>query len=150
MTERRIEMDYASYADYYQYTQYTAEPTVADTLMGPIVSALSGISLIISLVSIVAMWFLFEKAGESGIVSIIPIYGTWKMYEIVYGSGWKCLLLFVPVLGYVVSWMFYIRLAQVFGKGALDIFLLLFFTPIGLLKLAFGNARYHRPCRSFL
>ncbi|MBQ7002364.1 MAG: hypothetical protein IJN57_00135 [Oscillospiraceae bacterium] len=143
-------MDYASYADYYQYTQYTAEPTVADTLMGPIVSALSGISLIISLVSIVAMWFLFEKAGESGIVSIIPIYGTWKMYEIVYGSGWKCLLLFVPVLGYVVSWMFYIRLAQAYGKSVLFGIGMLFFPPIFMLILAFGDAKYWGPVSSFI
>ncbi len=143
-------MDYASYADYYQYTQYTNEPTAADALLGPIVSALSGISLIISLVSIVAMWFLFEKAGESGIVSIIPIYGTWKMFEIVYGSGWKFLLLFVPVLGYVVSWMFYIRLAQAYGKSILFGIGMLFFTPIFMLILAFGDAKYWGPVSSFI
>ncbi len=103
-----------------------------------------------SILLIVANWIIFKKARTPGWYSIIPFVCNYALFDIVYGNGWKFLLLLVPGLNTVVMIMLYVRLAQVFGKGALDIFLLLFFTPIGLLKLAFGNARYQRPCRSFL
>lgn len=105
---------------------------------------------IASILLIAANWIIFKKARTPGWYSIIPFLCNYALFDIVYGNGWKFLLLLVPGLNTVVMIMLYVRLAQVFGKGGLDIFLLLFFTPIGLLKLAFGNARYQRPCRSFL
>lgn len=50
-----------------------------------------GISIAFGIVHIIAMWKLFEKAGEPGWTSIIPIYNYLQMIKIATGSyflGW--------------------------------------------------------------
>ncbi len=108
------------------------------------------ISLILSVVTIIATWKLFDKAGHEGWKSLIPIYNAYVLFEIVYGSGWKFLLCFVPFLNYVVSVMFYIRMAQAYGKGIGFGILNIFFYPITMCILAFGDSYYEGPCDSFI
>lgn len=109
------------------------------------------ISLAFSVIFIIANWKLFERAGEAGWKSIIPILNVYTMFKIVYGSGWKFLLLFVPILGEVLAIAYYIRLAQVYGKSTGFGIGLLFLMPIFYLILAFdNNAQYTGPCSSFL
>lgn len=112
-------------------------------------------SLVVWAVGILSSWFLFEKAGEPGWMSIIPGLGIWKMFEIVYGAGWKCLLLLVPVLNLVVLIAFCFRLPQAYGKeGPYMVvygFATLFFSPIVYAVLAFHpNTLYSGPCYKFL
>lgn len=38
--------------------------------------------LVLSILSIVAMWFIFEKAGEAGWKSLIPLYNVYIMFKI--------------------------------------------------------------------
>lgn len=50
-----------------------------------------GISIAFGIVQIIAMWKLFEKAGEPGWTSIIPVYNYLQMIKIATGSyflGW--------------------------------------------------------------
>ena len=109
------------------------------------------ISIAVSIVSIVAMWFLFEKAGEAGWKAIIPLYNAYTMFKIIYGNGWKCLLLLVPLLNIVVSIMYCYRIAQVYGKSTLFSILTIFFSPIMLIILAFDkSATYQGPVSSFV
>ncbi len=110
----------------------------------------SVISLIFSGVMLLANWFLFEKAGEPGWMSLVPFLNTYKMFEIVYGSGWKFLLLLVPILNIAVIIGYAFRLAEAYGKGIVFGFINLFFAPIGTLLLAFGNARYAGPVYKFI
>lgn len=109
------------------------------------------ISLAFSVIFIIANWRLFERAGEDGWKSIIPILNVYTMFKIVYGSGWKFLLLFVPILGGVLGIAYYIRLAQAYGKSTGFGIGLLLLMPIFYLMLAFdNNAQYQGPCSSFL
>lgn len=102
-------------------------------------------SLILSVVMIVAYWRLYEKAGEPGWASIIPIYSQWVMCRIAFGSGLYMLLLFVPVVNFVIAIMFIFKLASAFGKGIGFGLGLLFLSPIFILLLAFGDAEYVGP-----
>lgn len=99
---------------------------------------------------LLANWFLFEKAGEPGWYSIIPLFSIYKMFEIVYGNGWKALLLLVPLLNIVVGVAFAFRYAQAYGQGILWGFIMLFFPNVATLYLAFGPARYTGPVYKFI
>lgn len=104
----------------------------------------------LSVLMLVAQWRLFTKAGEPGWACLIPIYNGYVMFKIVYGQGWKYFLLLVPVLGSILALAYYIRMAQVYGKGIGFGIANLFFTPITMLILAFGDADYTGPIDSFM
>ena len=109
------------------------------------------ISLALYVLIVIGNWKLFEKAGEDGWKSIIPFLNTYIMFKIVYGSGWKFLLLLVPILGEVLLIAYYIRLAQAYGKSTGFGIGMIFLTPIFYLMLAFdNNAQYIGPCTSFI
>ncbi|MCR5718217.1 MAG: DUF5684 domain-containing protein [Oscillospiraceae bacterium] len=109
------------------------------------------VSLAIGILSIVALWFLFTKAGKEGWKAIIPFLNCYEEYDIVYGNGWKCLLLLVPILNIAVSIMFSFRLAQAYGKGTGFAILTIFFPQIMMLIMAFdSNTQYVGPCDKFL
>jgi hypothetical protein len=98
----------------------------------------------VSLLIIVALWVVFQKAGESGWKSLVPIYNIYILLMISGVPGWWLILLFIPVVGLVVHLLVMLALAGKFGKGALfgiGLFLLpMFFYPL----LAFGGAQYER------
>ena len=105
-------------------------------------TASSIISLALSLIMIAALWIIFTKAGEKGWKSIIPIYSTYILFKIVYGSGWRFLLLLIPIVNIIIAIMYDFDMAKSFGKGAGFGLGLLFLSPIFLLILAFGSAEY--------
>ncbi len=107
-------------------------------------------SLIVTVLLIVAMWKLFEKAGHGGWKSLIPIYNVFILCRIVYGAGIKCLLFFVPILNIIVSIMFWFRLAEAYGKGIGFGVGLLFLPNVFTLILAFGDAQYDGPVSDVL
>ena len=131
-------MDYSSMLDTYQQTSSGGN-------LGS-----SVISFAASIIAVVAWWFLNVKAGEEGWAAIIPFYNVWVQFRIVYGSGWKCLLLLVPLLNIVVYIMFSIRLAQVYGQGIGMGIVCLLFPTVGYCILAFGPGSYRGPVYSFL
>ncbi len=98
---------------------------------------------ILSIVSIVAMWKIFTKAGEEGWKSIIPFYNSYTLFRIAGRNGWGFLLLLIPLVNIVVFVMVSIDLAKHFGKDAFfGVVGLFFFSVIGYLMLAFGDAKY--------
>ena len=99
--------------------------------------------LVLLVVSIVAAWKVFEKAGEKGWKILIPFYNLYTLFRIAGRNGWWMLALFVPFVNIVVGVMLALDLAKHFGKGALfAIFGLILFPYVGTLMLAFGEAKY--------
>jgi hypothetical protein len=95
---------------------------------------------------IVAQWKIFEKAGEAGWKSLIPFYGGYVLFQIAGRNGLGFLLLFIPLVNIVVGIMLAIDLAKHFGKSAaFGVVGLFFFNVIGMLMLAFGDAKYVGP-----
>lgn len=106
------------------------------------------ICIAIAVLMIVASWKILTKAGRPGWASIIPFYNYYIEFEMVGMNGWLFLLLLVPIANIVISIMYNIKLAQVFGKGTGFAIGLIFLNPIFLLILAFGSAQYQGPQQS--
>lgn len=116
---------------------------------GALYSALATYSiviLIIGILSIVAMWKVFVKAGKPGWASLIPVYNMVVLYQIVGLNPWLILLYFVPIVNYIAIIVLTImqcsRLAKAFGKGTGYAVGLFFLNTIFMLMLGFGDAEY--------
>ena len=103
------------------------------------------ISAILSVISIVATWRLFEKADVAGWKCLIPIYNLYKEVEIVTGSGWMFLLLLIPLVNIGFLIWFYIQMAKAYGKEPLFAVGLIFLGLVFEMILAFGDAQYVGP-----
>lgn len=102
--------------------------------------------LAISVLSIVAMWKIFSKAGEAGWKALIPFYNIVVFLNIIGRPVWWILLLFIPVVNIVVSIITALDLAKSFGRSEVfAIFGLLLFSPIGHLIIAFSRDTYKGP-----
>lgn len=91
---------------------------------------------------IVVGWKLFTKAGQPGWASIIPIYNTIVYLQIAGRPIWWIILLFIPIVNFVVSIIVIIDFCRKFGKGTGFAVLTIFFSFITLPMLAFGSAEY--------
>ena len=89
-----------------------------------------------------ALWKIFSKAGEPGWKSLVPIYGTVVFLRIVERPWWWLLLLVIPIVNFIPSIMICIDLSRAFGKGGGFAAGLMLLTPVFLLMLAFGDAKY--------
>ncbi len=101
--------------------------------------------LAITVLTIIARWKIYTKAGKPGWGSLIPFYTNYCLFEIAWGNGWLFLLGFVPCVNIVVTIMVQFKLAKAFGKGTGFGFGLLFLNTIFTLILGFGDARYVGP-----
>ena len=54
--------------------------------------------VIIAVLSVVALWFIFDKAHEHGWAAIIPFYNDFVLFKITWGNGWLFLLSAVPAV----------------------------------------------------
>ncbi len=101
---------------------------------------------IVGILSIVAMWKVFVKAGKPGWASIIPIYNMVVLFQIIGLSPWLLLLYIVPLVNYIAIFVISIiqasRLAKAFGKGTGFAVGLYFLNPIFMLILGFGDSNY--------
>jgi hypothetical protein len=100
------------------------------------------IYLALILFMLVAYWKIFTKAGQPGWGTLVPIYNAYLMLKIAGKPGWWLLLMFIPVVNFVVFILMIVSFAENFGKSvgfAIGmIFLPFIFFPI----LAFGDATY--------
>jgi hypothetical protein len=101
------------------------------------------ISLVITLVVIVAMWKVFTKAGQPGWASIIPIYNLYIWCKIVGRPAWWILLWLIcfPIFYIILC----IDLAKSFGKGVGFAIGLILLSAIFFPILGFGSATYQGP-----
>ena len=108
--------------------------------MGP---GMSFFSLAVAVLGIVAMWKIFEKAGEPGWTAIIPFYNLYVLFKITWGNGWLFLLLLIPFVNVIIAIITTFKLARSFSKSFWFGLGLFFLSPIFLGILAFGEPRYH-------
>jgi hypothetical protein len=99
--------------------------------------------VVILIVSIIAMWKIFEKAGREGWKSLIPFYNMYVLTEICGMTGWLFLLCFIPGIGTLIwTILIAIKLAPAFGKETAFAIGLILLPLIFELILAFGDAQY--------
>ncbi len=103
------------------------------------------VSLVICVLTIIAMWKIFTKAGKPGWASIVPLYSQYCLFDIAWGNGWLFLLCFIPCVNLVVMIMLYIKLANAFGKGTGFGIGLILLNTIFVLILGLGDAEYIGP-----
>ena len=103
-------------------------------------TASSVVGIIGAVIGIIALWKIFEKAGEQGWKAIIPLYDTYTFVKILEGNGWKFLLLLIPVVNIVYAIMLLVKLAKAFGKSTGFAIGLIFLSPIFMLILAFDGS----------
>ena len=103
------------------------------------------IYLVVLVVAIVGFWKVFTKAGEPGWKSIIPFYNVYTLLKIVGRPGWWLILLFIPIVNFIIWIIVSIDLAKSFGKGTGFAVGLIFLGPIFMMILGFGDARYVGP-----
>ncbi len=100
------------------------------------------ISLAFVIILLVALWRIFAKASQPGWAALIPIYNTVILLKIVGRPLWWLLLLFVPVVNFVIYLILMHDLSRAFGKDIGFTLGLIFLSPIFVLILAFGPAQY--------
>lgn len=101
---------------------------------------------VFSVLSIIALWRIFNKAGEAGWKSIIPFYNIIVYLKVVGRPGWWLLLLFVPIAQLIVLIITALDLAKSFGRSDLfGIVAIFLFGPIGHLIIAFSKDTYKGP-----
>lgn len=106
--------------------------------------------------TIVAHWKLFEKAGEPGWKAIIPIYNTVILFKIIGLNPWLVLVYLaagVPFIGGIaviaMNIIVAIKTSQAYGQEsafAIGLFLL---PDIFKMILGFGSAQYVGPTPGF-
>ena len=101
--------------------------------------------LAVYVLSVIAQWKIFTKAGEAGWKSIIPIYNLYIYCKIVDGKGIKFLLYCIPVVNIIYGIMLTVRLGKAFGQETGFIIGLIFLPNIFWLILGFGSAQYIGP-----
>lgn len=110
------------------------------------------ISLAIAVVSIIAMWKIFTKAGKPGWAAIIPVYNFVVLYQIVgMNPLWLLVLvgMIIPFVNFVAAIAFFvltilvdIKLAKAFGKSGAFAVGLIFLPFIFQCILGFDKSEY--------
>ena len=89
--------------------------------------------------NVIICWRVYKKAGKHGWTALIPFVNWWTLFSLVYGSGVKSLLMFIPIVNVIIICKVYFDLAYCFGQDTLFGLGLLFLTPIFFSILAFGK-----------
>lgn len=132
------------YGYYDTYTTGTSNLAGLETILGGMLLVIYLVIMINTILSIIAMWKIYTKAGKPGWASIIPIYNIVVLFEIVGLEWWHVLIaIFVPFAFLVYLIVINVKLAKVFGQGTGMILLLIFIPIIGQLVLAFGKSTYN-------
>ncbi|MBS6525475.1 MAG: hypothetical protein KH322_05600 [Peptoniphilaceae bacterium] len=98
----------------------------------------------VGIITVIAWWKLFSKAGFSGILAIIPIVNLAVASKIVFDSYWYTLLFAVPVVNVIYAAVLNYKMMKYFECSTLLAVLAIFF-PFFLLFPAFGSNEYHGP-----
>ena len=103
------------------------------------------IGFIVYVITVIALWKVFTKAGHPGWLAIIPIVNLFVLTKIAGFSYWVGLLYLIPIVNIVLHIIVALRVGKGFGKGAgFSIFLLWLFSFIGYLILGFGSDTYDK------
>ena len=99
--------------------------------------------IVMLVVSIIAQWKIFTKAGKPGWAAIVPIYNLIVLLQSCDLPLWYIVLYIIPFANIYAIFKTYIALAHKFGKSTGFGVLTVFFSAICLPILAFDkNATY--------
>lgn len=145
---------------------------MTDTQVLEVLLAMVGVIVTVGIamyvISAIAYWQIFKKAGEKGWKALIPVYNSYIIYKISWKTSmfWIMLILdivYVVLAGINVSaqsgvlaflmYAVYIavlvigiisihKLSKAFGHGVGFTLGLIFLSPIFILILAFGGSQY--------
>ena len=131
------------------YSYVASGSTASNAAVAGVSTASLVVSLIIVVLTIVANWKIFTKAGEAGWKSIIPIYNVVVLFRIIGISPWWILgflTAVIPVVGplFIIGMSIYsnIKLGKAFGKSTGFIVGLVLLNTIFTLILGFGDSEY--------
>lgn len=102
------------------------------------------VSAVFFIITLVSVWRMFEKAGQSGWVGLVPFLNVFGLLKMAGKPFWWAVLYLVPVLGVVVHVVVSVSVARSFGKSALFGLLMAIplATPFFVMSLGMGDARY--------
>ena len=83
-----------------------------------------------------------QEDGRQGWEGIVPIYSTYVLCKVLYGNGWKFLLLLIPFYNIYFAIKMMVDLAKAFNQGVGFAIGLLLLPFVFNLILAFGGAQY--------
>lgn len=98
--------------------------------------------LLFTVLMVVAMVKIFQKAGREWWEAIIPVYNMYVMLKIVGKPGWWIILYFIPLVNIIVSIIVLHNLSKKFSKGVGFTLGLIFLPFIFYPILGFGDALY--------
>ncbi|MBB4907459.1 DUF5684 domain-containing protein [Actinophytocola algeriensis] len=93
---------------------------------------------------IVAMWKLFEKAGQPGWAAIVPFFNFYTVLKVVGRPGWWLALMIVPIANVVVVILVAVDLARAFSRDGGFAVLLVLLPFVGFPMLAFSATAVYR------
>ena len=70
--------------------------------VGTFVGMIAALVIVFYIVTVIATWKIFKKAGEPGWKCLIPIYNIYIMYKIVGMKAWFWAILLTTIVGYAV------------------------------------------------
>ncbi|MCR2763075.1 DUF5684 domain-containing protein [Microbacterium sp. zg.B48] len=101
--------------------------------------------LVVYIITVIALWKVFTKAGYAGWLAIIPIVNVFVLVKIAGFSAWMGLLYIIPIVNIVFAIIVALRVGKGFGQGAVfSVFLLWLIPFVGYLILGFGSAQYQK------
>lgn len=137
-------MSYYTYSDP-SYTTYVTAST-ASLGVGMLIFYL--IVLALCIVSIVALWKMYKKAGEHGWACLVPFYNNYVFYRMTWGNGWMFLLPTVLIFGYVFGLVF-LMLSGFAGEAVLTIIMTILAIGCGIASIVINIITLHKLSKSF-
>lgn len=134
---------------YYTYSDpaYTTYVTTSSSLgMGMLIFDL--IVLALCIVSIVALWKIYKKAGEHGWACLVPFYNNYVFYRMTWGNGWMFLLPAILIFGYVFGLVF-LMLSGFAGEATLTIIMTILAIGCGIASIVINIITLHKLSKSF-
>ena len=130
----------------YEFNGTTAMLMMA---VGTFLSTYVVIAVAIAVLQVIAMWKLFEKAGQEGWKAIIPIYNMVILFKIIGLSPWLLLIYLaaiIPFIGWIAALVLNVitcaKVANAYGKQGGFAVGLFFLPTILYMILGFGKAEY--------
>ena len=129
----------------YSYTY--SYPTAVNATGAGLFAGFFGFFFILCIIAwvvltIVAEWKIFKKAGKDGWKALIPVYNAYTLLQILNMEPMLCFLTLLPGANFMLAIVMNVKLAKSFGKGTGFAIGLILLEPIFEMILAFGDAKY--------
>ncbi len=101
------------------------------------------ISLGLSVLTAVALWPVFTKAGLAGWSALIPVVSVYLLVKIAGLHGALTLLYVIPFVNIVISCVVAIGCGRAFGRSAaFSVLLLWLLSPLGYFIIGYGRSGF--------